>query len=142
MPAKERRYAQDTEVPVSRSQEELKSLLRRAGAGQVLMFDDMESKRILCGFTLAGRQFRIKASTERPSRRCVVEQLEREAWRAMLLIVKAKLEVVAMGNSTIEEEFMANLMLPSGETLAEHALPLVQQAYDSGVMPKLLPGAA
>ncbi len=142
MPAKIRRYAQDTDVPVYKSQEELKGLLRKAGAGQVLMFDDLDNKRILCGFTLEGRQFRIKASTERPSRRCAVEQLERESWRAMLLIVKAKLEVVAMGNSTIEEEFMANLMLPSGETLAEHALPLVQQAYASGHMPKLLPGTA
>lgn len=142
MPNKERRYAQDTEVPTYKSQEELKGLLRKAGAGQVLMFDDLESKRILCGFTLGGRQFRIKASTERPNRRCAHEQLEREAWRAMVLIVKAKLEVVAMGNSTIEEEFMANLMLPSGETLAEHALPLVAQAYSDGQMPRLLPGSA
>jgi len=142
MPAKQRRYAQDTEVPVGRSQDELKAILRRSGAARVLLADDLDGKKILCGFELERRQFRITASTERPSRRCEPEQLEREAWRAMLLIVKAKLEVVAMGQSTVEQEFLSNLVLPGGETMGEHAQPLIAHAYESGVMPRLLPGAA
>lgn len=138
MALKQRRYAQDTKVEVGASQAELKSLLRKAGAAQMLTGDDADRNMILLGFTLGGRQYRIKASTERPSRRCESEQLEREAWRAMVLIVKAKLEVVAMGHGTVEEEFMSNLVLPSGQTLGDEVLPKVAHAYETGVMPPLL----
>ncbi len=140
MALKQRRYAQDTKVEVGASQAELKSLLRKAGAAQMLTGDDADRNMILLGFTLGGRQYRIKASTDRPSRRCESEQLEREAWRAMVLIVKAKLEVVAMGHGTVEEEFMSNLVLPSGQTLGDEVLPKVAQAYSTGDMPPLLLG--
>lgn len=139
MPAKVRRYAQDTKVDVGASKAELTTILRRAGAGQMLMGDDAERRLILLGFSLGGRQYRLSASTERPSRRCDAEQLEREAWRALVLIVKAKLEVVAMGQSSVEEEFLANLVLPSGDTVGSDVLPKIKQAYETGVMPHLLP---
>jgi hypothetical protein len=138
MALKQRRYAQDTKVEVGASQAELKSLLRKAGAAQMLTGDDAERNMILLGFTLSGRQYRIKACTERPSRRCDTMQLEREAWRAMVLIVKAKLEVVAMGHGSVEEEFLANLVLPSGATVGDDVLPKVAQAYETGQMPPLL----
>lgn len=140
MPAKLRRYAQDTKVPVMHSQQELRELLRKNGAGQLVIGDDPERKLIVLGFTLGGRQFRRNISTERPSRRCDQEQLEREAWRAMMLIVKAKLEIIAMGASSIEEEFLSDLVLPSGETVGAHVIPKVADAYESGQMPRLLPG--
>jgi hypothetical protein len=139
MALKTRRFAQDTKVEVGASQTELKQLLRKAGASQMITGDDSDRDLILLGFTLAGRQYRIKATTQRPSRRCEPEQLEREAWRAMVLIVKAKLEVVAMGHGTIEEEFLSNLVLPSGATVGDDVLPKVAQAYETGAMPLLLP---
>lgn len=128
MALKQRRYAQDTKVEVGASQAELKLLLRKAGAAQMLTGDDADRNMILLGFTLSGRQYRIKASTDRPSRRCDSEQLEREAWRAMVLIVKAKLEVVAMGHGTVEEEFLSNLVLPNGATVGDDVLPKIQAA--------------
>ena len=136
--AKIRRYAQDTKVAVGMSQQELRGLLRKAGAAQVYMGDDLDGKRIVVGFKLAERHFKITASTDRPSRRCDQEQLEREGWRALLLIVKAKLEVVAMGHSTVETEFLANLVLPSGATVGDDVLPKVAAAYEHGDMPNLL----
>lgn len=139
MAAKVRRYAQDTRVSVGDSRTELEHLLRRAGAAQTVMGGDTDRNFIMVGFTLDARQFRIQASTDRPSRRCDGAQLEREAWRALVLIVKAKLEVVAMGSSTVEQEFLANLVLPNGRTVADDVLPKIEHAYQTGTMPALLP---
>jgi hypothetical protein len=139
MADKTRRYAQDTKVPVGQSKNELETLLRKAGAGQMVMGSDAARDMIMVGFTIEARQFRIKATTARPSRRCDAEQLEREAWRALVLIVKAKLEVVAMGHSDLQTEFLANIVLPDGSTVADDVLPKIAAAYELGTMPMLLP---
>jgi hypothetical protein len=66
------------------------------------------------------------------------DQAIRQRWRALALVIKAKLEAVESGVSTFEEEFMANIVLPSGQTMAEYALPQIAQAYETGSMPPLL----
>ena len=66
------------------------------------------------------------------------KQAIRQRWRALALVIKAKLESVETGVATFEEEFMANIVLPSGQTMAEYALPQIAQAYESGTMPPLL----
>lgn len=138
MAEKIRRYAQDTKVQVGASQDELRTLLRKAGAGGISLTDDPETKRIVVVFKIEGRFIKLRASTERPSRRCAPEQLEREAWRSLVLRVKAKLDVIAAGDSTFEEEFLANIMLPSGDTVGDDVLPKIAHAYQSGTMPPLL----
>jgi len=67
-----------------------------------------------------------------------LEQREREAWRRILLITKAKLEVVADAESTIEREFLADIMLPDGTTVHEALAPKLAQSYTDGSMPPLL----
>jgi hypothetical protein len=136
---KKRRFAQDTEVPVSKSRGALEQLLQAAGAGQIVMGSDRPQRIILLMFSLAGRQIKLRASTERPLRRCDVEQLEREAWRGMLFIVKAKLEYIATGESSVEREFLANVVLPDGSTVGDDVLPKLAQAYEHGSLPPLLP---
>ena len=42
------------------------------------------------------------------------EQVCRQRWRALLLIIRAKLEAVASGITTLENEFLANIVLPDG----------------------------
>jgi len=64
----------------------------------------------------------------------------RRRWRALHLIIKAKLEIVASGDSSFDREFLADIMLPDGGTVGGHMLPQVAEAYASGKMPKLLPG--
>jgi len=54
------------------------------------------------------------------------EQATRQSWRALALVVKAKLEAVKAGISTIEDEFFAQMLLPSGKTIGEHILPQIQ----------------
>jgi hypothetical protein len=33
---------------------------------------------------------------------------------------------------------MANIVLPNGETMSQHAMPLIARAYETGKMPPLL----
>jgi hypothetical protein len=134
-----RRYAEGTTVAVGKTKDEIDRLLARVGAAQTVMGSDRPGKRVLLGFSLGGRQYRLSATTDRSQRQRDPEQLEREAWRALLLIVKAKLEIATSGHSTIEQEFLANVVLPNGSTVADDVLPKIQAAYESGRMPLLLP---
>lgn len=67
------------------------------------------------------------------------EQATRQRWRALALVIKAKLEAVESGISEFEDEFLANIMLPSGATVGEWMKPQVAEAYRVGSMPTLLP---
>lgn len=62
------------------------------------------------------------------------EQACRQRWRALALVVKAKLEAVDTGISEFESEFLANIVLPNGDTVAEQIKPYIQQAYIEGRM--------
>lgn len=67
------------------------------------------------------------------------EQAVRQRWRALALVIKAKLEAVETGITSFESEFLAQIVLPDGRTMAEHSQPLIAQAYSTGKMPPLLP---
>ena len=47
------------------------------------------------------------------------EQACRQRWRALLLIIRAKLEAAEAGISTLETEFLANIVLPDGRTAGQ-----------------------
>jgi hypothetical protein len=66
------------------------------------------------------------------------EQASRTRWRCMLLIVKAKLEHIALGLSDVEHEFLADIAMPNGRSIAELLKPAIAQAYLDGRMPPLL----
>ncbi|CAI8018077.1 hypothetical protein GBAR_LOCUS10911 [Geodia barretti] len=64
----------------------------------------------------------------------------RQKWRALLLVsVKGKLEAVSAGISTLEAEFLANIVLPDNTTAGQWMLPQIDRAYRTGQMPPLLP---
>jgi hypothetical protein len=153
-----RRFAQQTKVPISKSKAEIEELLRKNGAsGFVSGWDDETGEqRIMC--KINGRMLRFKvdpvdredeqfAYTETGRARnedailAAYEGEERRRWRALLLIIKAKLEVIASGLSTFEKEFLADIVLPEGETVGEWMEPQIEQAYLTGTMPPLLPPA-
>jgi hypothetical protein len=64
----------------------------------------------------------------------------RQRWRALLLVIKAKLEAVESGITTFEQEFLAHLVMANGETVGDWAMPQVEAMYKTGNMPPLLPG--
>jgi len=68
----------------------------------------------------------------RPGSRPAAEQACRQKWRALSLVVKAKLEAVESGITTFEDEFLAHIVLPNGQTVGEQALPRVREAYATG----------
>lgn len=51
------------------------------------------------------------------------EQAGRQRWRALALVIKAKLEAVGTGIVTFEEEFLAHIVLPSGRTVTQDVTP-------------------
>jgi hypothetical protein len=66
------------------------------------------------------------------------EQACRQRWRALALVIKAKLEAVESGITTFDIEFMAHTLVPGGKVFHEVALPQIEQAYQTGKMPPLL----
>ena len=146
MPRKEKKYAGETKVPVTRSRAEIEKLLVRYGATQFLSGWDATTAQHVIGFSVdtpeGVRQVRLRIPIpDRDDFRTDGghEQEIRRVWRAMVLVVKAKLEAVASGISTLEREFMADIVLPDGSVLGDWAAPQLASAYDSGKMPKLLP---
>lgn len=54
-------------------------------------------------------------------------------------VIKAKLEVVESGISVLDEEFLAQIVLPDGSTAGDFLVPQIERVYESGDMPKMIP---
>jgi hypothetical protein len=59
----------------------------------------------------------------------------------VLLLLRAKLEAVEGGYSTVEREFLADVLLPGGGSVGQMVSAVVETAYLTGVPPGLLPQA-
>jgi hypothetical protein len=129
-----RRYAETTKVPVEQSRNEVEKMLMRAGATR--FFYGNEPGRATVGFFLDGRLIRMTLPFPNGDGDA---QEQRRRWRSLGLIVKAKLEAVASEISTIEREFMADVVLPDGSNMSEWARPQLAIAFGEGRMPPLLP---
>lgn len=66
------------------------------------------------------------------------DQAVRQRWRALALVVKAKLEAVAAGIAEFEDEFLAYVVLPDERTVGEWVRPQVARVYELGGMPDRL----
>lgn len=55
-----------------------------------------------------------------------LEQGTRERWRLIVLTLKTKLELVALGARTIEQEFLDGLVLPNGSTVGQELVKLFE----------------
>ena len=66
-------------------------------------------------------------------------QKQRARWRCLLLSIKSKLESTVAGIETFEEAFLAQTVMPSGQTVGETALPAIAQHYDGATDVPLLP---
>jgi len=86
-------------------------------------------------FRLNGRHLRFSL----PLGEKLSPQQQRSRWRALLLVIKAKLEAIDIGILTLEDAFLAETMLPDRQTVAECMAPQIESAYRTGQMPPLLP---
>lgn len=136
-------YAEKTSVPIDRSQAEIKKILLKYG-GTSFAFAESRTDSMLM-FEIQGRRIVFRLPMPNPPSNNATqasvktyEQLCRSKWRALVLAIKAKLECVSSGITTIEQEFMAHIMLPNGKTVSDVVLPEIQSAYNTGKMPPLL----
>lgn len=67
------------------------------------------------------------------------EAAKRQAWRELLLIIKAKLVAVDAGVVEFATEFLPYVVLPGGQTVAEHLEPQLPTILTTGEIPSLLP---
>ena len=146
------RYAESTTVPSDRSRAEIEKTLTRYGATTFQY--GWQQDRAAIGFVMSGRQIRFvlplpdresadftrtptgKSRTSTAAE-AAYEQAVRQRWRALALMVKAKLEAVASGIVTFEEEFLPHTVLPSGRTVAQEIMPAVESAYATGAVTPL-----
>ena len=115
-------FAQHTTVPVEKTRAEIDKLLGRHGATQRGVMQDDEKQRAIVAFAIQGAKYKIEVSlkvkaTRRTERS---DQVLRTRWRLVLLALKTKLELVALGVSSVEHEFMADMVLPNGKTVQEN----------------------
>lgn len=136
-------YAERTEVPVAKTRAEIERLLEAAKAKQYLTGVDYDRCQARVQFRLHDRivRFSITLPDRRKLTGARIEREERQRWRALLLVLKAKLESVASQIETFESAFLAQIVLPNDETVVESIHPYIEDAYKSGVMPRALLGA-
>jgi hypothetical protein len=147
-------YAAKTDVSKDRSIAEIeRSIVRWGGDGFMYGWSGDAAQ---VAFRMKGRriQFRLAlppqsefAST--PARQVKRSQKDmlaawdqacRQRWRALALVIKAKLEAIEAGITDFESEFLAQTLLPDGQTVAEYVGPQVDESYRTGRMPDVLPG--
>jgi hypothetical protein len=135
------RYAQRTRVPVDRSRAEIERLLEQHGAtsfvygsraGQALLSFEMRDRRLRFLVPLPADSGNTARETERARREI------RRRYRALLLVLKAKLEAVASKIVTFDEEFLAHIVLEGSSTVGDWIIPDIPQALKSGRLPPLL----
>lgn len=132
-------YAKTTDVPVSRSRDEIERTLIRYGADKFAYGTDHANATIQ--FEADGRIVRFVVSLPQSGEYTSVrafEQALRSRWRSLLLVIKAKLEAVDSDITTFEDEFLAHVVLPGGTTVSEWLQPQIAKAYQSGKPPSML----
>lgn len=144
-------YAKSTDVSSSKSRQEIELTLERYGATQ-FAYATSESDAMVA-FVAHEKQIRfilpLPSRNERefthhsrgvrtPSAaQDQYEQAVRQKWRALALVVKAKLEAVESGITTFEQEFFGNIVLPGGQTVYQTTGEQVARALATGTVPRL-----
>ena len=161
------RYAAATEVSVEKSKAEIERTLTRYGASAfgyateerralvqfkahgrcvqfkahgrcvrfILPLPDPQDARFQYFMRNGRNTYRERSDSSKAE---AYEQGCRQTWRALALVVKAKLEAVEAGIATFKDEFLAHTVLPNGETVSAMLQPKIDEAYRSGVMPSSL----
>ena len=158
MSAAPRKFAEGTGVPVERSRGEIERLLKRHAATG--FFYGEQNDRALIGFELGGRRYHMDLhypplesyrfmqagfagarERNREQMETAQEKEKQRLWRGLLLLVKAKLEAVADGITTLEMELQPYTVMPNGQRAGEWLEPQIEHVYQTKRMSPLLPDA-
>ena len=153
------RFAANTDVSVEKSRAEIEGLIVRYGAthtafmsapGRAVICFEAKGRRIMFELPLPNkgehkfthwRPGNGSKETERTPEKAHAawEQACRQKWRALALVIKAKLEAVESGITTFEKEFYAHIVLPGGMSVYDATKDNVEVAYKTGQITPLLP---
>lgn len=151
------KYASQTSVSSERTRAEIETVLARYGAthfmygsspGRAMVAFQAKDRRVKFELPMPDPHAREFTHVRHANRRYEVERSDtqrvaaweqacRQRWRALLLVIKAKLEAVDAGITTFEDEFLAHIVLPNGQTVGAAMLPQIRGAYETGQMPRL-----
>lgn len=146
-------YAATTSVPADRSRAEIERTLVRYGATQFAY--GWADDKAMIAFVMRDRQIRFlvpmpdqndrsitHSANERRRTSSAIEtaynQAVRSRWRALALVIKAKLEAVNSGIVTFEDEWATHMVLPDNSTVRDRLFPVIEQAYATGTVPSML----
>lgn len=148
-------FAKGTNVSRARSRAEIEATLERFGCEGFMSGQD--GRTAVIAFKARGRQIMFRMTMPDPDDKAfrltptgkdrtqtgttaAYEQEVRRLWRAMTMSIKAKLVSVEDGIETFEQAFMAHVVMPDGLTISDHVSSRIAVAYETGDMPRLLPG--
>lgn len=146
------RYARNTQVSSDRSVSEIRKTVTRYGA-ENFIYAETPLKGVV-GFSMGGRSIRIaiklppiKDYLTTPQGRerhpQVAAELRekgtRQMWRCLALVVKAKLEAVDSGISTVDDEFLAFIMVDGRTTVGEALKTRMSEKFFGKDAPALMP---
>jgi len=151
-------YARKTETSVESSRLEIERTLTRYGADHFAYMNTPD--KAVIGFQV--RNLRVRFDMPMPNRKeeefthysragssriyerneraasAAWQQACRQRWRALALVIKAKLEAVECGIATFEQEFLAYIVMPDGQRVGDYAIPAIAAAVEGKPMPPLL----
>lgn len=150
-------YAERTEVSIERSIAEAVTLVKRAGGNRILQYE--EPDRFVLQFELGGRLIRFSVTLppieempkldgrSRPlsaaDQKAKQAQAHRQRARALLLVIKAKIESVDSKVETFEQAFLANVVMGDDRTVYERvAAPIAAEYENRAPQHLLLPGSS
>jgi len=146
-------YAKNTMVSLESSRMELERLLRRAGASKAMI--GWDSKQAYVAFVLNDIPIKQKVTMppveefgktdqnrdrKKDAQFKAWDQACRQRMREFVQLIKAKLIAIHIGVRSIEQEFFADICLPSGQTIYEVQGLSLEEALAGKKLPALLPG--
>lgn len=142
-------YAENTSVPVEKSLTEIVTLIKRAGGARIAQMEDVDALAVQFYLSERMLRFRVPIPTAddidkhndgnnryievaQSVRQKKADAVRRQRARALLLVIKAKLESVEGGVETFDEAFLPNIVMSDGATVWERVGKPLALEYQSG----------
>lgn len=133
-------YAESTSVPVRQTLDEIEKLVRKYGGSGIQQLTSDEAIAILFAGEDRRIRFVVKFGARPDTTRAITawEKRKRSLARGLLLCIKSKFVSIEAEIETFEEAFLAQTIMPDGQTVMQHAGPRVIEAYKNGGAPEAL----
>lgn len=133
------RYAKNTSVPMARSKQKIEELLVSYGIEESFFGRSPRGDGV--GWKYKGKVYKLSVPV--PSRdektEKQYEQELRQRWRILYMSMKMKFEEIDAGVISFEDQFLAQMSLPDGTTVADFMkLPENLTRLEKTKIPKLL----